>query len=1411
MSTRVATLDYRVVGEGRATVQVRTLSQALEVQKRNAHALQPAFAAASRGSGMMGAVSQASTGQVMALAGAMGPLGAGLGFIAARAPMAATGLMGYAAAATRATLLSRAANAAILGGAAVMATGAAVSVGYAGAILRGADAYAAMTSRLKIFSDTSVAAAQNERALYETARDARTSVEGLSTLFVRISPAVEDMGRAQAAALEVTESVSKALAVQGATTNEATSATVQLSQALASGVMRGDEFRSLMESAPLLMRYIAQNLTLDGKEGVAFGQLRALAEEGELTSERVLEALLKAQEAIERDFANAPKTAAQGWVVLRDQVTRTVGEMSKTTGLQQGVFEFLGGLADRLDAFRTQAALDPDMFDPVIEAGKLFGDVLDTAGQLAGGVAENFDLITDAAQALIALKVGEVLAIGFGAAAAKAREAYGAVQAWRASGWFNAGMANDKVGGQAAIAARTAAVAAATRADDLQAQAQIKVRNATSARAAADAAAAEATRLKATAGVQATVVAEAEARSSALNTAAEKAETQAKNATTGATNAQAVASARLAIAQEAEAAVTRDVSARQAVKHAVGRGLLALYGLMGGAIGIVTLALGGLIYALWQNEQAWQEKIRSLREAAVASDDMEAISRSLASATWAEIPALLASADARYKEAAAARELAASLRQEAEARAAALNKPGTALLGFMQGGATGLGAVLGGRRAAERDAVALGSIERAAAADEFRQREARYQAQMNAMASEARWRAEENRTGKDAAGRAIGDDRRAENAARLAEINAAGTRAVEALDRRLTAQETAAASATGDQQKALQNGVTIYRRSWEAAASAATAGQANEAVAPPSRTTGGGKGRKAGASEDRAIASQLERISDAALIDELMGRTAGAGGRFSERDGTLFDGETAFKARSEDEARAAAAYLEQIEAIRTAKDGLIADTGMTREALAAQAEQTLATALATSQGAQAEERWRDRMAEARGESLATVQAEREVAEARKQGATVTDEQARAYIALIAARERARKAEEALNAARPVVSEVTRETLDGMGQLPEAWRPDRGEMGFDIEAALKQWAEARERILTESERRIRERTEKEVRDGLKTREQADAEIAAAKVAVEAESAQQVKDLWNRLREDDQRAWRDRLEERLEQERQLADSITGALEDLAFNADAGDIGRQFADDLMRAIWQELVTNPLNQTIRTLLRDLTGGSGPANGGLWGAIGRGIGGLLGGGSPAAAATAGGFGGDGGGLLPGMLMRGFAGGGLPALATGMIRGPGGPRDDKMAALVSPWEYIVNARATRDNLPLLEAMNAGHIRGLKDLPGFAGGGLPGGSPMSPLLIRDALLDAEASRSVISAERDRVMADGGQAPATLQVNVINQTSKEVEPEVRRTPTGFEVVLREAARAEVQKMGADGSLARAGRMTPGLRGR
>jgi hypothetical protein len=181
------------------------------------------------------------------------------------------------------------------------------------------------------------------------------------------------------------------------------------------------------------------------------------------------------------------------------------------------------------------------------------------------------------------------------------------------------------------------------------------------------------------------------------------------------------------------------------------------------------------------------------------------------------------------------------------------------------------------------------------------------------------------------------------------------------------------------------------------------------------------------------------------------------------------------------------------------------------------------------------------------------------------------------------------------------------------------------------------------------------------------------IAANALAVAADLQERILKL-NRQRVADQVQYEE------EQIRKAASSLEGAFHDAVFGGDLDDIGKRLVSDLLETIYQELIGNPLRKLIQDVIRAIlhppTDEMGNASGGGSGGVVRTIVSTIG------------------------KMFGFAGG-------GQFHGAGGPRDDANLVRISNGEFIVNAMATRKTLPLLQAINSGHV------PGYADGGLVG--------------------------------------------------------------------------------------------------
>ncbi|MBI1429461.1 tape measure protein, partial [Acinetobacter baumannii] len=141
----------------------------------------------------------------------------------------------------------------------------------------------------------------------------------------------------------LTETVSKAVAISGASAAAADAALVQFGQALASGTLRGEELNSVMEQTPALAKAIAQGM------GITVGELRTVAAEGKITSQEIVKALKNVQADVDALFAKTDITISQSLTLLNNEITKFVGESGKGSGAAEVLSGSIKTLAGNLD------------------------------------------------------------------------------------------------------------------------------------------------------------------------------------------------------------------------------------------------------------------------------------------------------------------------------------------------------------------------------------------------------------------------------------------------------------------------------------------------------------------------------------------------------------------------------------------------------------------------------------------------------------------------------------------------------------------------------------------------------------------------------------------------------------------------------------------------------------------------------------------------------------------------------------------------------------------------------------------------------------------------------------------------------------------------------------------------------
>lgn len=217
-------------------------------------------------------------------------------------------------------------------------------------ITRYADAW---TQARNIIAAAAQSAGVQARSLEELkvgADNARTALSTYSDLYAKILRSAANVARSEEEIALATNLVAKSMKAGGAATQEQQAAILQLGQALASGVLQGDELRSLRENAPVLADAIAKEFQ------VTIGGLKKLGEDGKLTSDRVFRAIINAQAGIEAQFGKTNQTIADGLTKLGNAVTEFVGRLFEATGATSAINTMLGAIAGSIDGIAAAAA-----------------------------------------------------------------------------------------------------------------------------------------------------------------------------------------------------------------------------------------------------------------------------------------------------------------------------------------------------------------------------------------------------------------------------------------------------------------------------------------------------------------------------------------------------------------------------------------------------------------------------------------------------------------------------------------------------------------------------------------------------------------------------------------------------------------------------------------------------------------------------------------------------------------------------------------------------------------------------------------------------------------------------------------------------------------------------------------------
>lgn len=205
------------------------------------------------------------------------------------------------------------------------------------------EAYGTLTNRLKLVTNGSAELTAAQAAVFNIAQASAQPLASTAELYQRIATNQEALKLSGEGVAGVVGTISKTLAVSGASAESANAALIQLGQAFASGVLRGEELNSVMEQAPALAQAIAAGM------GKTVGELRSMGAAGELTAQAVVKALQSQVGAVDALFDKTATTIGNSFTKIGNSLTHFVGELDQATGASNQIANAFVSVSKAID------------------------------------------------------------------------------------------------------------------------------------------------------------------------------------------------------------------------------------------------------------------------------------------------------------------------------------------------------------------------------------------------------------------------------------------------------------------------------------------------------------------------------------------------------------------------------------------------------------------------------------------------------------------------------------------------------------------------------------------------------------------------------------------------------------------------------------------------------------------------------------------------------------------------------------------------------------------------------------------------------------------------------------------------------------------------------------------------------
>jgi tape measure domain-containing protein len=215
-------------------------------------------------------------------------------------------------------------------------------LGFTKSLIDMADAWTLAQNKIRASSELSGTQARSMEELVIISNRTRSSIDATADIYSKLIRVSDDLGVSENQVARATEIVSKAFKTGGASTLEYENGIRQLAQALGSGILQGDELRSIRENAPVLAEAIAKEFN------TTVADLKRLGAEGELTAKRVFQAIVNGEGDIARAFAQTNQTIGDSFTKLTNAMTQYIAQQNQASGTGNALISAINFVADHL-------------------------------------------------------------------------------------------------------------------------------------------------------------------------------------------------------------------------------------------------------------------------------------------------------------------------------------------------------------------------------------------------------------------------------------------------------------------------------------------------------------------------------------------------------------------------------------------------------------------------------------------------------------------------------------------------------------------------------------------------------------------------------------------------------------------------------------------------------------------------------------------------------------------------------------------------------------------------------------------------------------------------------------------------------------------------------------------------------